>query len=105
MLGDDYSLKLVLISFIAHGLVSSVEFKIGIVMVLNSTVFQTQRTMLMTATNKFNLSSEFVIHIPLNRSIMVGEFGGTDSGECTKQNSFSRQQSRRYDAVSEQWRA
>lgn len=72
MIEDDYSLKLVLISFIAHGLVSSVEFKIGIVMVLNSTVFQTQRTMLMTATNKFNLSSEFVIHILLNYSIMVG---------------------------------
>lgn len=72
LLGDHYSLKLSLVSFIAHGLVPSIEFKIGIVMVLNSTVFQTQRTMLMTATNKFNLSSEFVIHIPLNRSIMVG---------------------------------
>ena len=72
LLGDHCSLKLVLIDFIAHGLVSSIEFKIGIVMVLSSTVFQTQRTMLMTATNKFNLSSEFVIHIPLNRSIMVG---------------------------------
>lgn len=65
-------LELVLIDFIAHGLVSSIKFKIGIVMVLSSTVFQTQRTMLMTATNKFNSSSEFVIHIPLNCRIMVG---------------------------------
>lgn len=71
LLGDHCLLELVLTDFITHGLVSSIKFKIGIVMVLSSTVFQTQRTMLMTATNKFNSSSEFVTS-PLNCRIMVG---------------------------------
>lgn len=87
-----------LLIFITHGLVSSIKFKIGIVMVLSSTVFQTQRTMLMTATNNSIVKWILCPH-PVELQIMVGvRIWGTDSGECTKQNAFSRQQSR-YGAV------
>lgn len=76
-----------------------------IVMVLSSTVFQTQRTMLMTATNKFTWPSEFVIIHIHELQIMVG----VNLEERTQVSALNRipicagSSRRRYGVVSEKW--
>lgn len=68
------------ICLIAYGLFSSVEFKLMIGIVLNTTVIQALRTMPVVASNK-SLLSDFVNQILLNcnrKGSGEAEFGGTN---------------------------